>query len=134
MQYLLGFAGLAVGLPAWAIVITLSQGGLPYLDKAAGSLMAWLLWSPSLLCLLPWACLKLQRNGVAAIWLAAIAPIAGMANAGVAVVAGTADPQSRIIVWVLSILWAIPMGYAALRALLARREAGKEPKRSPRGD
>ncbi|AVS74134.1 hypothetical protein [Paracidovorax cattleyae] len=109
MRYLLGLAGLAVGIVAWGIVLHLSASGLPYVGEG-NALLAWLIYSPALLCLVPIACMKLQHNGVAAIWLFAIAPVAGLLNAAVAVFASTADPESLIVVGVLSILWACPVG------------------------
>ena len=116
MRYLLGLAVLAVGIVAWGIVLNLSSSGLPYVEEG-NALLAWLIYSPALLCLVPLACLKLQHDGVAAIWLFAIAPIAGLLNAAVAVFASTGDRGSLIVVGVLSVLWAIPLGRTAITAL-----------------
>ncbi|AVS88276.1 hypothetical protein C8238_08555 [Paracidovorax avenae] len=130
MRYLFGLAGLAVGIVAWGIVLNLSASGLPYVGEG-NALLAWLIYSPALLCLVPLACLKLQHNGVAAIWLFAIAPIAGLLNAAVAVFASTADPESRIVAGVLSILWACPVGRLAWGALAKKRVSGRQVERLP---
>ncbi|MBF9265664.1 hypothetical protein [Paracidovorax cattleyae] len=130
MRYLLGLAGLAVGIVAWGIVLHLSASGLPYVGEG-NALLAWLIYSPALLCLVPIACMKLQHNGVAAIWLFAIAPVAGLLNAAVAVFASTADPESLIVVGVLSILWACPVGRLAWGALAAKRASMHRAKRLP---
>ncbi|WP_225981089.1 hypothetical protein [Paracidovorax avenae] len=123
-------AGLAVGIVAWGIVLHLSASGLPYVGEG-NVLLAWLVYSPALLCLVPIACMKLQHNGVAAIWLFAIAPIAGLLNAAVAVFASTADPGSLIVVGVLSILWACPVGRLAWGALAEKRASVHRAKRFP---
>ena len=125
MRYFLGFAGLAIGVVAWGIVLNLSASGLPYVGEG-NLLLAWLIYSPALLCLVPLACMKLQHNGVAAIWLFAMAPIAGFLNAAVAVFASTGDPESLIVVGVLSILWACPLGRMAWVALAKRRPSGRQ--------
>ncbi len=130
MRYLLGLAGLAVGIVAWGIVLNLSASGLPYVGEG-NALLAWLVYSPALLCLVPFACMKLQRNGVAAIWLFAIAPVAGLLNAAVAVFASTGNPESLVVVWVLSILWACPAASVAWGTLAktraSRHQAGRLP-------
>ncbi|BFO55340.1 MULTISPECIES: hypothetical protein [Comamonadaceae] len=130
MRYLLGWAGLAVGLVAWGIVLNLSASGLSYVDEG-NALLAWLIYSPALLCLVPFACIKLQHDGVAAIWLFAIAPIAGLLNAAVAVFASTGDRGSLIVVGVLSILWACPVGRLAWCALAKKRVSGRQARRLP---
>ncbi len=130
MRYFLGLAGLAVGLVAWGIVLNLSASGLPYVGEG-NVLLAWLIYSPALLCLVPFACMKLQHDGVAAIWLFAVAPIAGLLNAAVAVFASTGDPGSLIVVGVLSILWACPVGCVAWCALAKKRVSGRQARRLP---
>ncbi|ADX45931.1 hypothetical protein Acav_2017 [Paracidovorax avenae ATCC 19860] len=130
MRYLLGWAGLAVGIVAWGIVLNLSASGLPYVGEG-NALLAWLIYSPALLCLVPLACLKLQHDGVAAIWLFAIAPIAGLLNAAVAVFASTGDRGSLIVVGVLSILWACPVGRLAWGALVKRKVSGRQAEQWP---
>ena len=116
MRHLLGLVGLAVALAGWTVLLRLASGGPPYLDKDAGTVMGWLLFSPGVLCLLPLACRWLPRHAVVAIWLVALAPVAGAANFLAAVYLGAAAPESRLVVWVLSACWASPLAALAWRA------------------
>lgn len=129
MRIVLGLAGLAVALLTWGIAITVSQSGLPYLDKDAGALITWLLFCPAVLCFLPLAGIALQRDAVAAVWWVAVAPIAGAANFFIPAFPGPADADSRWPVWVLSVLWVCPVGYVALRAFAQTRGAQGRPGR-----
>lgn len=134
MRTFLGLAGLAVALLAWGTAIAVSHSGLPYLDKDAGALITWVLFCPAVLCFLPFAGMALQRNAVAAVWLVAVAPIAGVANFFVPASLGTPEPDSRWVVWVLSFLWACPVGYVGLRSLFASRSAREQAWRSTEED
>lgn len=129
MRILLGLAGLAVALLTWGIAIAVSQGGLPYLDKDAGALITWLLFCPAVLCFLPLAGMALERNPVAAVWWVSVAPIAGAAHFFIPASLVPADPDPRWAVWVLSVLWACPVGYMALRSCFARRSATGQTRR-----
>lgn len=130
MRIVLGLAGLAVALLTWGIAITVSQSGLPYLDKDAGALITWLLFCPAVLCFLPLAGMALQRSAVAAVWWVAVAPVAGAANFFIPASLGTPDPDSRWVVWVLSFFWACPVGWVGLRSFLATRSAQGQARRS----
>ncbi len=130
MQYLIGFAGVVFGFFTWAIAMNVSQSGLPYMGRADG-LFAWLLFSPALLCFLPFACISMRKQWALSVWLMAIAPIAGAANFFIAISAGTADPESVKVVWVLLFFWAFPIACVALGALSKMRGARRRPRRLP---
>ncbi|GAA6120882.1 hypothetical protein [Acidovorax sp. FG27] len=118
--------GLALALVGWAALLRVAGSGLPYLDQEAGAVIGWLLFSPAVLCILPLACWCLRRNAVAAIWLVALAPVAGAGNAVVAAYLGSAAPESRWVVWVLSFLWAVPIAALAFRAWRRQAQPGSD--------
>lgn len=130
MRHLIGLVGLAVALVGWTALLRVAGSGLPYLDQEAGAVIGWLLFSPAVLCILPLACWWLRRNAVAAIWLVALAPVAGAGNSIAAAYLGSATPELRWVVWVLSFLWAMPIAALAFRTW--RQQAHPDSDRDPR--